>query len=59
MASDCQITENLREKHLMELSSRAAKAWEAISVFANSEVDRKSTRATSRATFPWTWQENC
>lgn len=38
----------------MELSSKAAKVWDAISVVANSEVGRKRIRATSRATFPLT-----
>lgn len=38
--------------NLIELSSRAANAWEAISVLANSSVGRKRIRATSRATFP-------
>lgn len=38
----------------MELSSKAAKVWDAISVVANSEVGRKRIRATSRATLPLT-----
>lgn len=42
----------------MELSRKAAKAWQEISVVANSVVGRKRIRATSRATFPLTKVEN-
>lgn len=44
---------------LMELSPKAAKAWQEISVVANSAVGRKRIRATSRATFPLTEVKNC
>jgi hypothetical protein len=37
---------------LIELSSKAAKAWLAISVVANSVGGRKRMRATSSATLP-------
>lgn len=40
-------------RNLIELSSRAFKAWLAISVVASSSVGRRRIRATSRATFPW------
>lgn len=42
-----------RMRNLIELCSKAVKAWLAISVVANSDVGRKRIRATSRATFPW------
>lgn len=44
-------------ENLIELFSRADKAWLAISVLANSVVGRKRMRATSRATFPWKQNE--
>lgn len=41
-----------KTENLIELSSRAAKAWLEISVVASSAGGRKRIRATSRATFP-------